>query len=111
MKMRKAKQEIILNDVQVSDAGAEGKAIVRVDGMVVFVPFVVPGDIIDLKIIKKKKNYAEGRALCVKQPSPLRVEPLCTHFGICGGCKWQTLNYESQLQYKQQQVEQQHLQI
>ena len=104
MKMRKAKQEIILNDVQVSDAGAEGKAIVRVDGMVVFVPFVVPGDIIDLKIIKKKKNYAEGRALCVKQPSPLRVEPLCTHFGICGGCKWQTLNYESQLQYKQQQV-------
>ncbi len=104
MKMRKAKQEIILNDVQVSDAGAEGKAIVRVDGMVVFVPFVVPGDIIDLKIIKKKKNYAEGRALCVKQSSPLRVEPLCTHFGICGGCKWQTLNYESQLQYKQQQV-------
>ena len=104
MKMRKAKQEIILNDVQVSDAGAEGKAIVRVDGMVVFVPFVVPGDIIDLKIIKKKKNYAEGRALCVKQPSPLRVKPLCTHFGICGGCKWQTLNYESQLQYKQQQV-------
>ena len=104
MKMRKAKQEIILNDVQVSDAGAEGKAIVRVDGMVVFVPFVVPGDIVDLKIIKKKKNYAEGRALCVKQSSPLRVEPLCTHFGICGGCKWQTLNYESQLQYKQQQV-------
>lgn len=102
--MKKTKQEIVLNDVQVSDAGAEGKAIVRLDGMVIFVPFVVPGDIIDLKIIKKKKNYAEGRALCIKHPSPLRVEPLCTHFGTCGGCKWQTLNYESQLQYKQQQV-------
>ncbi len=104
MKMRKPKQEIVINNVQVSDAGAEGKAIVRLDGMVIFVPFVVPGDIIDLKIIKKKKNYAEGRAIAIKQPSPLRVDAQCPHFGICGGCKWQTLNYEAQLRYKQQQV-------
>ena len=103
--MRKTKQDIVICDVEVSDAGAEGKAIVRVDGMVVFVPFVVPGDIIDLRIIKKKKNYAEGRAIAVKQPSPLRVEPQCPHFGICGGCKWQTLSYEAQLRYKQQQVQ------
>ncbi len=104
MKMRKPKQEIVINNVQVSDAGAEGKAIVRLDGMVIFVPFVVPGDTIDLKIIKKKKNYAEGRAIAIKQPSPLRVDAQCPHFGICGGCKWQTLNYEAQLRYKQQQV-------
>ena len=105
MKMRKTKQEIVINDVEVNDAGAEGKAIVRIDGMVVFVPFVVPGDIIDLKIIKKKKNYAEGRAIALKQPSPFRVEAQCPHFGICGGCKWQTLNYEAQLRCKQQQVQ------
>ncbi len=104
MKMRKTKQEIIINDVAVSDAGAEGKAIVRIDGMVVFVPFVVPGDIIDLKIIKKKKNYAEGRALAIKQPSPQRVEAHCPHFGICGGCKWQTMEYSAQLRCKEQQV-------
>ena len=103
--MRKTKQEIVINDVEVNDAGAEGKAIVRIDGMVVFVPFVVPGDIIDLKIIKKKKNYAEGRAIALKQPSPFRVEAQCPHFGICGGCKWQTLNYEAQLRCKQQQVQ------
>ncbi|MBP5189742.1 MAG: 23S rRNA (uracil(1939)-C(5))-methyltransferase RlmD [Bacteroidales bacterium] len=102
--MRKPKQEIIIPDIEVSDAGAEGKAIVRIDGMVVFVPFVVPGDIIDLKIIKKKKNYAEGRALAIKQPSPLRVEPQCPHFGICGGCKWQTMAYSEQLLCKERQV-------
>lgn len=104
MKMRKTKQEIIIPDVEVCDAGAEGKAIVRIDGMVIFVPFVVPGDIIDLKIIKKKKNYAEGRSVALKRPSPLRVEPQCPHFGICGGCKWQTFNYEGQLRCKEQQV-------
>ncbi len=104
MKMSKMKQEIILNDVTVSDAGAEGMAIVKHEGMVIFVPFVVPGDVIDLKIIKKKKNYAEGRLLALKQASPLRVDAACPHFGLCGGCKWQTLRYDSQLQYKQQQV-------
>jgi len=104
MKMRKTKQEIIIPDVEVSDAGAEGKAIVRIDGMVVFVPFVVPGDIIDLKIIKKKKNYAEGRALAVKQPSPRRIDAQCPHFGTCGGCKWQTFEYVGQLRCKEQQV-------
>ena len=102
--MRKTRQETVIPDVEVSDAGAEGKAIVRIDGMVVFVPFVVPGDIIDLKIFKKKKNYAEGRAIAVKRPSPLRVEAQCPHFGLCGGCKWQTLAYDAQLRQDGQQV-------
>ena len=103
-KMSRLKKEIIIPDVTVSDAGAEGNAIVRVEGMVVFVPFAVPGDVIDLKIFKKKKNYAEGRVIALKQPSPLRVEARCKHFGVCGGCKWQTMSYEAQLRYKQQQV-------
>ena len=102
--MSRYKKEIILPDVEVTDAGAEGKAIVRVDGMVVFVPFVVPGDIIDLKIYKKKKNYAEGVATAIKRPSPLRVSAACPHFGVCGGCKWQTMSYDAQLRYKEQQV-------
>ena len=102
--MSRYKKEIILPDVEVTDAGAEGKAIVRVDGMVVFVPFVVPGDIIDLKIYKKKKNYAEGVATAIKRPSPLRVGAECPHFGVCGGCKWQTMSYDAQLRYKEQQV-------
>ena len=104
MKMSRTKHEIIIPDVEVCDAGAEGKAIVRVDGMVVFVPFVVPGDVIDLKIFKKKKNYAEGVAIAIKRPSPLRVPEACPHFGVCGGCKWQTMDYGEQLKYKQKQV-------
>ncbi|MBP5548155.1 MAG: 23S rRNA (uracil(1939)-C(5))-methyltransferase RlmD [Bacteroidales bacterium] len=102
--MSKIKKEVFVTDAEVCDAGAEGNAIVRVDGMVVFVPYVVPGDIIDLKIFKKKKNYAEGRALTIKKPSPFRVDAQCAHFGVCGGCKWQTMAYEAQLRYKQQQV-------
>lgn len=104
MKMRKSKQEIILENVEIVDAAAEGKAIAKVDGMVVFVPFVVPGDIVDIKIFKKKKTFAEGRAVALRKPSPLRAELKCPHFGVCGGCKWQNMNYESQLQYKYKQV-------
>ncbi|MCR4828294.1 MAG: 23S rRNA (uracil(1939)-C(5))-methyltransferase RlmD [Bacteroidales bacterium] len=102
--MRKTRQEIILEDVTIADAGAEGKAVARVDGMVVFVPFVVPGDVVDIKVFKKKKNYAEGKAVALKQPSPLRREAQCPHFGLCGGCKWQTTDYAAQLRFKQQQV-------
>lgn len=104
MKLKKTKQPIIVEDVVIEDAGAEGNAIAHVDGMVVFVPFVVPGDTVDIKIIKKKKNYAEGRAIAVKQQSNRRAEVQCPHFGICGGCKWQNLNYADQLAYKQRQV-------
>lgn len=104
MKMRKTKEQPILEDVLITDIGAEGKAIARVDGMVVFVPFVVPGDVADIKIIKKKKSYAEGRVVAVKRLSDKRAELQCPHFGTCGGCRWQNLQYEEQLAAKQQQV-------
>ena len=110
MKMRKTKKEIIVEDVEILDAAAEGMSIARLDldgsgqEMVVFVPFVVPGDIVDLKIFKKKKSYAEGRALSIKRPSSKRIELQCPHFGNCGGCKWQNMDYEEQLRYKQKQV-------
>ncbi len=102
--MKKKKEQPILEDITITDIGAEGKAIARVDGMVIFVPFVVPGDMADIKIIKKKKSYAEGRAVAIKHYSDKRTEPQCPHFGTCGGCRWQNLNYAEQLAAKQQQV-------
>lgn len=90
--------------VTIADAGAEGMAVAKVDGLVVFVPFVVPGDVVDIQLYKKKKNYAEGRAVKFHSYSDLRVEARCPHYGVCGGCKWQTLRYESQLEAKQRQV-------
>lgn len=104
MKLNKTKQSIILEDVEILEAGAEGMSIARVDGMVVFVPFVVPGDVVDVKIIKKKKNYAEGRVVAVKKYSDKRAELQCPHFGTCGGCKWQNMVYDEQLVAKQKQV-------
>ena len=94
----------ILKNVEIVDAGSEGKAIARVENQVIFVPFVVPGDIVDLQITKAKKSYKEGKAVHFHKYSTLRIEPKCSHFGICGGCKWQNLSYEQQLIYKQKQV-------
>lgn len=102
--MGKKKQEIILEDIVIEAVAAEGKALAHVDGAVVFVQFAVPGDIVDIKVTKKKKNYMEGFILRMKKPSEHRLEPFCSHFGVCGGCKWQPLPYEMQLQAKQQQV-------
>lgn len=101
---RRNRELPLLEHITISDAGAEGMAIAKVDGLVVFVPFVVPGDIVDIQLYKKKKSYAEGRAVKFHSYSDLRVEPRCPHFGVCGGCKWQTLNYDSQLKAKQRQV-------
>lgn len=95
----------IISDLEILTAGAEGKAIAKVDGMVIFVPFVVPGDIVDVEVYKKKKGYAEARLIAIKKHSPYRTETQCPHFGLCGGCKWQALDYQQQLIYKQQQVE------
>ncbi|MBQ9473126.1 MAG: 23S rRNA (uracil(1939)-C(5))-methyltransferase RlmD [Bacteroidales bacterium] len=100
----KKRQEIILRDVTITGAGSEGNAVARIDGMVVFVPYAAPGDVVDLRIVRKKKSFAEGRIIELKQASPLRVEPPCPHFGICGGCRWQHLDYKAQLDAKQQQV-------
>ena len=102
--MARKKQEIILENVVIEAVAAEGKALAKVDGAVLFVQFAVPGDIVDVKVTKKKKNYMEGFILRMVKPSEHRLEPFCKHFGVCGGCKWQPLPYEMQLQAKQQQV-------
>ncbi len=101
---RKKKELPLLEQVTITDVAAEGKALARVNDMVVFVPYVVPGDVVDIQVKRKKHSYAEAVAVKFHAYSPLRSEPFCKHFGICGGCKWQCLNYEEQLRYKQKQV-------
>lgn len=93
-----------MENVTITDVAAEGKALARVNDMVVFVPFVVPGDVVDLKIRKKKHSYCEAEVVRFVKYSETRAEPVCQHFGVCGGCKWQNLPYEEQLRAKQQQV-------
>lgn len=94
----------LLEKVTILDAGAEGKAVARVDDMVVFVPYVVPGDVVDIQVVSRKRNFMEGKAVAFHTLSPDRTEPFCSHFGICGGCKWQNMPYPQQLKYKQKQV-------
>ncbi len=94
----------MLEDVEIIDVAAEGNALARVDDMVVFVPFGAPGDRVDIKLEKKKKSYAQGRIAAFRSKSQIRVEPRCSHFTICGGCRWQHLPYEYQLRCKRQQV-------
>ena len=93
-------------DVEIFDAGAEGKAVGRAsDGKVVFVPYAVPGDVVDVQAVKKKSSFYECKITAFKKYSSLRIEPQCRHFGTCGGCKWQHLSYDNQLKFKQKQVE------
>jgi 23S rRNA (uracil-5-)-methyltransferase RumA len=94
----------LLENVTILDVAAEGKAIAKNNDMVIFVPYVAPGDIADIQLTRKKNSYAEGKAVNFHSYSTERVEPICEHFGVCGGCKWQHLNYQAQLKYKQQQV-------
>jgi 23S rRNA (uracil1939-C5)-methyltransferase len=101
---RKKKELPLLEKVTITDVAAEGKALARVNDMVVFVPYVVPGDVVDLQVKRKKHSYAEAVAVKFHEFSSLRTEPICKHFGVCGGCKWQCLKYEDQLRYKQKQV-------
>ena len=102
--MRKKKPVVILKDVLVNDYAAEGKSIARIDGKVIFIEKAVPGDVVDVKLTKNKKDWAEGFPLSFKSYSKDRVQPFCDHFGVCGGCIWQMLPYEKQLLYKHQQV-------
>ncbi len=104
MKLRKTKTRQILEEVEILKAVAEGNCIAKVDDLVIFVPFVVPGDVVDLEVYRKKKSFAQAKVVKFHKYSPLRVEPLCEHFTLCGGCKWQTMNYDSQLACKQEQV-------
>lgn len=101
---RKRKEFPLLKQVSITDVAAEGKALARVDDLVVFVPFVVPGDVVDLRINKKKHHYAEAEAVYFHEYSSKRAKPFCPHFGVCGGCKWQCLPYEEQMYWKQRQV-------
>ena len=94
-----------IENLEILSAGAEGKAVAKHDGLTIFIPYAVPGDIVDVEIYKRKHGYAEANLLAIKQPSPHRVEAPCPHFGVCGGCKWQMLAYEQQLLFKQKQVE------
>ena len=87
------------------DVAAEGKAIAKVNDLVIFVPYVVPGDVVDLQIKRKKNKYAEAEAVKFHELSPNRAVPFCQHYGVCGGCKWQVLPYSEQIRYKQKQVE------
>ncbi len=100
---RKRKPESF-EKVEITGIAAGGKAIAKIEGMVVFVPFAAPGDIADITFRKKKKKHAEGTVDRFHSYSPLRAEPFCSHFGICGGCKWQHITYTEQLKFKQQQV-------
>jgi 23S rRNA (uracil1939-C5)-methyltransferase len=101
---RKKKPLPILENITISDYAAEGKSIARVDDMVVFVPWAVPGDVVDLQVRRKKHSFMEAEVIRYHQYSKVRMQPFCQHFGICGGCKWQQVPYEEQLRMKQQQV-------
>lgn len=105
--MSRKKVDILLENVTIEACAAEGKALTHWDGAVVFVPFAVPGDIVNIRVTRKHHNYYEGFVAKIVHPSPDRVEPFCQHFGTCGGCKWQPLPYHLQLEAKRQQVEDQ----
>ncbi len=104
---RKKKPLPLLENITITDIAAEGKALAKVDNMVVFVPFGVPGDIVDIQIKKKKHSYCEAEIVQFRKYSDMRIAPRCEHFGTCGGCKWQNIPYEMQLAAKQKQVEDQ----
>ena len=97
----------ILEQVTIESIAAEGKALAKVDDQVVFVKGVAPGDVVDIRVTRKKKSFMEGIPVKFHEYSKDRIEPFCSHFGICGGCKWQFLPYETQLAYTQQHVEDQ----
>ena len=101
---RKKKALPLLEKVTITDVAAEGKALAKVNDLVVFVPYVVPGDVVDLQVKRKKNKYAEAVAVKFHEFSPKRAVPFCQHYGVCGGCKWQCLSYEDQIKYKQKQV-------
>lgn len=101
---RRKKDLPLLEKVEITDIANEGKAIAKVNEMVVFTQYVVPGDIVDIQVTRKKNSYMEGRVTKVHSYSSNRSEPFCSHYGVCGGCKWQILPYEEQIRHKQRQV-------
>lgn len=102
--MGNRRRKFLLQDLEIIDVAAEGKAIGKHNDMVVFVPWLVPGDVADVLITRRRKKFMEGHPVTIRKYSPLRVAPFCEHFTVCGGCKWQHLPYENQLHYKHKQV-------
>jgi 23S rRNA (uracil1939-C5)-methyltransferase len=98
------KKNIVLENVLVENYAAEGRSLARVEGKVIFIEDVVPGDVVNIRLGKNKKDWAEARPILFRSLSNDRVQPFCQHFGVCGGCQWQMLPYDKQLMYKQQQV-------
>jgi 23S rRNA (uracil1939-C5)-methyltransferase len=102
--MNKVAKQKFFEDVRIIDIAEEGKGVGKTDDFVLFVDKAIPGDIADVQVYKSKKNFGEGRIIALKQPSEYRVEPFCEHFGTCGGCKWQHMDYTGQLKFKQKSV-------
>ena len=101
---KKRKEAITIEQLHILEAGSEGVCIGKYEERVVFVPYVVPGDVVDVQVFKRKRSYYEGKAVALHTASPNRITPQCEHFGLCGGCKWQNMQYETQLFYKRKQV-------
>lgn len=102
---RKNTDKVVFHQIQVLDAGAKGVSVAKApDGKVIFIPNVVPGDVVDVQTFKKRKAYYEGKAVKFHELSAHRIDPICEHFGVCGGCKWQNMKYSQQLYYKQNEV-------
>ncbi|HYG37671.1 MAG TPA: 23S rRNA (uracil(1939)-C(5))-methyltransferase RlmD [Cytophagales bacterium] len=98
------KKSEVLENILVENFAAEGKSIARIEGKILFIENAVPGDVVDVRIYKSKKSFMEGVSVKFHELSPLRLDPFCPHFGVCGGCKWQNVNYQTQIEYKHQQV-------
>lgn len=105
MRKKSSFRNKVFHDIEVIDIAEEGKGVAKHEELVLFVDRGVPGDVVDVEVFKKKKNFAEARVLAIKKASTVRVEPFCAHFGVCGGCKWQHMDYTAQLLYKQKSVE------
>ncbi len=101
---KKHRPELIIENLEITEAGSEGVSIGKYEDRIVFVPYVVPGDIVDVQVGKRKKSYYQAKAINIRRYSSNRLTPKCSHFGTCGGCKWQNMNYDTQLFYKQKQV-------
>ena len=102
--MRKKKQLPLIEKIEITDIANEGKAIAKLDNMIIFTQYVVPGDVVDIQVTRKKNSYMEGKVVNIHSFSPKREVPFCSHYGICGGCKWQILPYPEQIRHKQKQV-------
>ena len=101
---RKRKPLPFFENIEVVDIGSNGLAVAKTDGKVIFVKDAIPGDRADIQVYKKRKGIFEGKATAIRTTSPDRQEPMCQHFGTCGGCKWQSMQYQAQLSFKQASV-------